>query len=270
MRIMVLTLLATAASYAGPILYTIGADANGVPNQLVRIDTNTQTVTSLTTLGSGASSYGGGIATDVGNSQFYGFESNSNGDVSLVTYNASGVISPLAAVGTLSPGGLAIGPGTGYFNANGSAGDWSLYRLSPLMMLLGDTGATANGLAFDSNTSNMYTILNDSSGNSIFYGYNLVTAVVVANSPIGSGFYGGLARDPATGRFYLIGSDGVGPYKLFAYAPGDPSPTELFSLGSQGFAFSGLTVGDDTSGVPEPGTWVVGCGAVAMLFRRKV
>ncbi|MBS1826108.1 MAG: hypothetical protein JST93_12370 [Acidobacteria bacterium] len=239
---------------AGPVLYTIGGDANGVPNQLVRIDTDAQSYSTVGTLGSGSTSYAGGIqalsATD-----FAGFENDANGQASIAFYSVSALLTALP-VGVFQPGGLVFEPVSQslYWIENLATGDWQLTAQTVPVLLR--TGESGNGLTFDPVAQHLYAIVNDAVGNSRLLGIDPLTATVTSDVALGTGFYGGVAWDPGTNRFYMIQSGTQGEGTLYSYVPGDPSgPSALFSIGNQGFQFAALTVGVDETGVPEPSSW---------------
>ncbi|MBM3766825.1 MAG: hypothetical protein FJW32_15660 [Acidobacteria bacterium] len=260
---------ATAAiGCAGPILYTIGADPSGVPNQLVRVDTNTASVVTVTTIGDGATSFAGGIQAFTATG-FGGFATDSNGLAGIVQYDTSGIVSFSLALGTFQPGGIFIDFANilGYWVENDSNGNWKIATPSTLAS---GGGELASGLAVDTASSTLYLVLNDSQGNSRLLGLDAATGTETANVSLGVGFYGGVAFDPAVALFYLIASNSQGEATLYNYSLGGPPPTPLFSLGTQGFQFAALTVAVED--VPEPSAWLitlVGLGTLSAWVRTR-
>lgn len=262
-RSLLLALAMATTALPGPILYTIGADGNGVPNQLVRIDTDAQTYSTAGTLGTGSTSYAGGIVA-LSATDFAGFESDANGQASFALYSANAIVTSIA-IGMFQPGGLVFDPVTQsvYWIENLSSGDWQLTAQTVPILLR--TSELASGLAFDPGTQMLYALVNDAVGTSRLLGIDPLTASVNSEVALGSGFYGGLAWDAGTSRFYLIQSGLQGEGTLYSYVLGDPlGPEPLFSLGNQGFQFAALTVGLDESNVPEPSCF--GLIVLSLLF----
>lgn len=275
MNRLVSLMLAVGLASGAPILWTIGANQTGVPNQLVKIDVGTSTVTAVVTLGDGTTSHAGGIVAGTTPGLFGGFQIDSMNNVALSLYSTAGAVLPAAFVGVFQPGGLTSAGGDFRWVENDALGNSTLKddNLVQLSIALGD-GFTG-GLAHRSVNGLDYAIRNDTNGNSTLYSINTATsAVTLLPIVLGSGFYGGLAWDSATDQFYAIGSDSNANATLFRFALGDQAATPLFGIG-QGFLYAALTVAPDASGepgsdVPEPSAFVLAAmGAVALLLRKN-
>lgn len=266
MKLLALLLCSLGAASAAPILYSIGADEFGVPRNLYKIDVTATTITSMTLLGDGSLSYGGGIAFQTGTT-FDGLESDSFGSVNRVTYTTGGTVNNVAAAGSFTGGGMANVAGTVHWIANDLGGNSSL-----------TDGATANaigtgfngGLAYRTTDSLGYAVQNDTNGNSSVHSINFGTfATTPLAIVLGQGFLGGLAWDPIGDRFYIVGSDINGAATLYSFALGDLAPTTEFALGN-GFNSASLTIGPaDQAEVPEPSTMLLCAAALAAIGMKR-
>lgn len=265
-----------AAAQAAPILYAIGADQAGVPNQLVKIDVANSAVNTLATLGNGSESFAGGL---IGGTidLFGGFRNSGAGQTEIVLLTSAGIVVPFASSPEFSPGGMtsSVTPDGRYWTANDTNGNSELVSTLPGIGGPIGTGFTG-GLAFRETNSTLYAIRNDSNGNSTFHYFDTNTSQMAQlGINLGSGFYGGLAWDPAADLFYALGSDSNANATLYRFAAGDAAPTALFGVG-QGYLYAALTVGADFEpggggGVPEPSTYLL-CGAALItitLVNRK-
>lgn len=263
-----------AAAQAAPILYAIGANQSGVPNQLVQIDVANSAANPIVTLGNGSQSYAGGLIA-LGSNLFGGFETAGNGLTAAVAFNSSGAIGGHQYAPEFVPGGLAYRatPQERFWTSNDSNGDSVLVIATVGATPIG-TGFTG-GLAYREANGTLYAIRNDSNGNSTFHYYDTNTSQMVQlGISLGSGFLGGLAWDPGADLFYALGSDSNANATLYRFAVGDATPTALFGVG-QGYLYAALTVDaagePGGGGVPEPSTYLL-CGAALLavgLVNRK-
>lgn len=261
-----------AALSAGPVLWTVGPDGLGIPNQLTRIDAGSQTVTPVVTLGSGATGFGGGLIAKGGS--FAGLQSDSSANVSPVLFDQAGNLNGLPPLGQFLPGGMAEAGGVAYLIRNDATGD-SFLTNGLLSMPLGQ-GFTG-GLAYRETDGLFYAVQNSNSGDSLLYAIDVANATTTALPLLlGQGFYGGLAWNPANDVFFAIGSDAAGTSSLYQFALTDSTPALLFGIG-QGFvnaalALESTAVDPPLSAVPEPGTGVLTVAGVLLLwrFRRRI
>ncbi|QOY91207.1 PEP-CTERM sorting domain-containing protein [Paludibaculum fermentans] len=277
MKTLILLLGGALTTWAGPLLYTIGADANGVPNQLTMLDVAAQTVTPLATLGIGNTSFAGGLVFVTVNGpllSFIGVESDSLGDASLRGFYSDGTFgSPQTPIGAGQFGGIVY-DGTTSIVRNDLLGASTLESVPPASLV--SLGFGFNGGATDS-PGGLYLLGNDSFGVSSLYWFDPSTQTAIAQPiALGSGFYGGLAWDSGSSRLYAIQNDGRGGSALWSFLASDSSPTFEYELGGP-YGFAALTAGPASpaapgpSEVPEPSSLLL-CAtalAAALVIRRK-
>lgn len=266
LRLVLLLLVLATASPASTVLWSIGPNALGTPNQLTSIDVDAQSFSLVATLGSGATSYGGGLIVQSGN--FTGFESDSSANVTAVGFNQAGIVTPILPLGQFLPGGLTLASGTGYFIKNDTLGD-SSFTNGVLSFALGQ-GFTG-GLAYRSTSGLFYAIQNTPSGDSVLYSIDPGTGTVVALPiALGQGFLGGLVWDPTSDLFYAIGSDFGGNSSLFRFSLADSAPALLFGVG-QGYVNAALAIDASpvSAEVPEPSTALLGAAGLLILWRLR-
>ncbi|MCX6608187.1 MAG: PEP-CTERM sorting domain-containing protein [Acidobacteria bacterium] len=261
------------ALFAGPILYTIGPNANGLPNQLVRIDVDAGTVSTLITIGGPTRNFGGGLVG--GNSNLFGGFETTAAATTFALFDLSGSLGFLISRPAFQGGGLTFGPGNPqpiFWIENDVLGNSNLLGTIFPAASLG-TGFNG-GLAFRDVDFTLYALRNTAGGSTLQafapFGQNITQLPIV----LGSGFTGGLAWDPASDLFYALGSDANKNTTLYRFAANDATPTALFGIG-QGFEFAALTIGtaaaspSGQSQVPEPGTWLMtSAGVLALLALR--
>lgn len=264
------SILLAAALPAAPILYTISANTNGTPNQLVKIDVANSTVTPFSTIGNGTQSYGGGLYTSTGVS-FMTFQAAGNGQTNFLIMDAFG--SPFASESfpEFRGGGIAVtAPVQNIVWIQNDAQGVSQGAINgTILATLGDN--LIGGLAYRDTNQRLYTIRTDPQGASSFRYIDPNTISTVA-LPIamGTGFTGGLAWDPTDDLFYAIASDANNNATLYRFGLNDAAPTALFGLG-QGFTYASLTAipspssVPNTSDTPEPATFLM-LGAGLMII----
>jgi hypothetical protein len=271
--------LLNGALFAGPILYTIGPNANGLANQLLRIDVDAATVSTEFTIGADTRRFGGGLLAS-GSAQFIGLET-AGGQTFLVFFNSGQTTPwPIGIRPAFQGGGMTLAgsnPGQLFWMENDVAGNSAL-SLSGLIQ--GPVGSGFNGgLSYRTSDSKFYALNNSNAGVSTLQTFDETTLSFAPLAiALGSGFTGGLAWDPATDLFYALASDANKNTTLYRFAATDAAPTALFSIG-QGFEFASLSVdpgdaaqnsGGGQSQVPEPSTlWITSAGALALLLRRR-
>lgn len=110
---------------------------------------------------------------------------------------------------------------------------------------LGDGSIGFNGgLAYNTSGSLLYSIGNDSLGNSTLYRFTTLGGSVTSIASIGTGFNGGLAYDTVSGSFYAIANDMFAASTLYQVTAGGAA-TPL-GVGPIGFGFyGGLTYNAD-------------------------
>jgi hypothetical protein len=253
--IVILACLTLSSVTAGPILYSVAGDGNGVPRSVKRIDTNTSSTTGVVDLGDGSMGFGGGLTYDSGSGTFYTMSDDGvNPSVlsSFVTAGA-GAFSPVLPAGYGFFGGLAQSSSTDFFAIVLDPNAFSyLYSLSTAgggsvtQVMRLDYGFNG-GLALNSSSGMLYAISNDENGTSTL---NSIDPVAKTFSPfngltLGQGFLGGLAFDPGSNLLYALASDPFANSTLYSIdLNGNPQPTvtQLFDTG-QGFLNASLTIG---------------------------
>jgi hypothetical protein len=271
--------LLSGSLLAGPILYTVGPNNNGLPNQLVRIDVDATTASTQFTIGGNTRRFGGGLIG--GGSTTFGTLETAGGNTIPVGFDSTGQVAPMFVL-TIPPefrgGGMVVGgnPGALFWIENDASGN-SLFSLMGLLSVPIGTGFTG-GLAYRTTDGKFYALNNSSSGASTLQAFDTNTnGFAPLAIALGSGFTGGLAWDPASDLFYALASDANKNTTLYRFAATDATPTALFSIGN-GFEFASLSVATtgsasdpsgDPSQVPEPGTWLMtSAAALALLARR--
>jgi hypothetical protein len=264
----------SAAAYAAPVLFAIGANQSGVPNQLVQIDVANSAVNPVVTLGDGSQSFAGGLIRAATLDLFGAFMNSGNGETVFVFLTSTGTITPFLPFPEFSPGGLTqrSSPNATFWTSNDSNGNSTLTGSDPLIGGPIGTGFTG-GLAYREANNTLYAIRNDANGNSTLHYFDTASSQMVQlGINLGSGFLGGLAWDPAADLFYAIGSDSNANATLYRFAAGDATATALFGIG-QGYLYAALTVLPDSepAGVPEPSTYLLTAAALlaAALVNRN-
>lgn len=274
MKLTLIPLLLAATASAGPVLFTIGAGGDGVSNQLVQIDTNTQTTSVLATIGDGLTAHRG--LYGLGTNAFSGFSIADDGTVSRVSFTSAGVVTGGPAVGQFTPGGLTT---------DGASVWWSEIQgvLQSVVRLQGggvvaSAAADIRGVAYNPSNNYLYIL---AVGNGFAYltaldpgnGYGGVNSYLVGDSSLN----GGLAWDPVTAAFYAIGTPAGGSPTVYRFVEGQSNAFDpLFALNTNlGIRYSSLMVGaadagggggSGNSATPEPATAGLLAGGLALFF----
>lgn len=271
---------------AAPILFTIGTSA-GTANQLVRIDTNTQTVTAVATIGSGAQTFSGLSATD--GSNFLGLETT-GGNLTLVNIGSNGTVAPIGGLGAVATGGLAASAGqTSVWTAQLIGGFTYVYQNGVPNPVIANATSSPGGLAYRDTNQTLFFLGGSFDLFTPLTYYLTGFAATSVNTPntvskvIPGTADGGMAWDPATDLVYLITSINGTPTLYSASfdfsAPSvTPTLTPLFSLGSQfSFHSSALAVGQSatnpigggSSATPEPSTVALCLSGIGLCWWRR-
>lgn len=264
------SILLTATLPAAPILYTIGANSNGIPNQLIHINVATSTLTPVTTIGNGTQSFGGGLYSDNGLT-FATFQAVGNGTTNFVVVDAFGATAPLASVAEFRGGGIVVtNPNQNILWIQNDAQGVSRVAFNGApAATVGDN--LIGGLTIRNTDQRLYTIRTDPQGASSFRYIDPNTLSTVALPiALGTGFTGGLTWDPVDDLFYAIASDANNNATLYRFGVNDAAPTALFGLG-KGFTYASLTAiaappsAPNTTDTPEPATYLM-LGAGLMII----
>ncbi|HLK68641.1 MAG TPA: hypothetical protein VKU19_34660 [Bryobacteraceae bacterium] len=212
--------------YAGPAgLFTIGPDANGVPD----VFTSIGPTSSLFTLGDGSLGFNGGLTFDPVSHNFYSIANDSQGNSFLYSFTLAGpgTLTLIANIGTGFTSGLTLdslnGSLYGISNDFGNTGHSFFDQISStsgavnqvLDLGAGFDGLFTGGLTFDPGSGLFYTVSAD--GNGVSRQFDSISLAgggsVVPISLLGDGaqqFNGGIYFNPATGGIASIdtGSDG--------------------------------------------------------------
>jgi hypothetical protein len=275
----VLIWIAAVSLQAGPLLYSIGPDNNGVPRNFSSIS---NTVNSLFNLGDGSAGFNGGLTYDSADSSFYAIANDGAGNSTLnaFTLGGAGTLSQVLSLGSGFTSGLTYDPADGKFYAilhDGASGHSFLDRISVqglsvtsiLDLGLGFDGLFAGGLTFDTQNGLLYVLSVDNNGVSrVFSSINTGNNTVTALFSLGDGsvaFNGGLVFNPCNGLFYAISNDDQGNSTLNSFNLGGGA-LSLLALG-QGFNNVGLTLVQ--SAVPEPSSVILVAASLIALTRLR-
>jgi hypothetical protein len=270
-------LLSGGNAAAGPVLYSVADDANGIPRVVEQISPGAQTVSSAVTLGDGSISFAGGLAYDSPSDTFFtpSWDGFNPSNLSSFQIAGGGSTTPLFAAGYGFFDGLVEIDSTDFYAiASAFDGSSTLYELSSAgsgsvtsVMSLGF--GFNGGLAADG-TGLLYAIGNDDEENSTLYSIDPSAETLGLGLALGQGFDGGLAWDPGSQSLYAIGNDFEADSTLYQIDLGPtPTTTALFALG-QGYLNASLV--DVSSPTPEPSSGILGAlGAAGILLglRRK-
>lgn len=265
---------------AGPALYAVGADVNGVGRVFTAIDP----AKPGTPLGDGSEAFNGGLAYRALDDRVYAVANDSLGQSRLVAFDvdAPNTVLSSAAIGSGFYGGLAFGSaGVLYGIASDALARSTLFSIDPA------TGATTNlgllgfgyfgGLTFDASDGSLVAIAGDLFGvqrsvQRISFVGGMATATTLFDLGDGSvAFHGGIAYDAVADDFLVIGSDSTGASALYAFDDGGAATLALRPLALvPGFMNAGLVFAPEATGggggpggtVPEPPTLALLVGAV--------
>jgi hypothetical protein len=279
-------------AWAGPILYTVGADVNGAPVSLIGMDAaNSPSVATIVTpLGDGSIGFNGGLV-GVG-SLLYGIGNDSGNLATLYSFTpAGGSLTALnsdfntsgAATGFVFQNGLAAIGGTLYgigFDSVGSSGE-ALFTIgggsASLVSSLSDLGGSYSALAYAADQTMLYGIVVNGVNNEVQGDY------LVSMNPNGSNFTvvanlstldgsatgthtGGLLYTGGGSFFDVFTDPNSGNGQLETIGLNGQSATLVYDTGAPLLINHGLA---EVTSTPEPSGFALMGVALALLARWR-